>query len=94
MAAPLGNTYAAEGKRYKKALERALAHAEGSVDEGLFAVAKARVAKAIDGDGDAAKEIGDRLDGKVPQAIIGGNPDDPPIKASLTVEYVGAKNAS
>lgn len=48
------------------------------------------VAKAAEGgDLQAAKEIGDRLDGKVPQGIIGGDEDDPPVKVSR-VEIVAA----
>lgn len=38
------------------------------------------VAKAIDGDVQATKEILDRVDGKVPQPVSGGDPDDEPIK--------------
>jgi hypothetical protein len=69
MGGTVGNTNSADGKRYRKALERALAHAAGSVEDGLFAVAKARVAKAIDGDPDASREIADRFDGKPVQQI-------------------------
>ena len=69
MPAPEGNTNFLDGYRYRKAMERALAHAKGSVDDGLFAVAKARIAKAIEGDADAAREVGDRFDGKPAQAV-------------------------
>lgn len=31
------------------------------------------------GDVPSIKELADRLDGKVPQGLIGGDPDDPPI---------------
>ena len=64
MAGTIGNTNSADGQRYRKALERALAHEHGSVDDGLLAIAKSRVAKAVEGDSDAAREIGDRFDGK------------------------------
>jgi hypothetical protein len=37
------------------------------------------IKEARDGDVTALKEIGDRLDGKVPQALIGGDEDDAPI---------------
>ena len=53
------------------------AHEEGK--DKLRAVADALVTKAIAGDVQAIKEIADRLDGKVPQGVIGGDPDDPPI---------------
>ncbi len=39
----------------------------------LFGAAKA-------GDVPAIKEIGDRLDGKVPQALVGGDEDSQPIR--------------
>jgi len=32
------------------------------------------------GDVPALKEIGDRLDGKVPQALVGGDEDSQPIR--------------
>lgn len=35
------------------------------------------------GDVQAIREIADRLDGKVPQGVIGGDPDDPPIAAEF-----------
>jgi hypothetical protein len=34
------------------------------------------------GDVPALKEIGDRLDGKVPQAHVGGDPDSQPIRVT------------
>jgi len=51
------------------------AHDEGR--DRLRAVADALVTKAIQGDVPAIKEIADRLDGKVPQAIVGDNEHDP-----------------
>lgn len=40
------------------------------------------------GDVPALKEIGDRLDGKVPQAHVGGDESDQPIKHVHRVELV------
>lgn len=57
----------AEGKRGPKKLELA---------------ARALVNAAISGDVSAAKEMGDRLDGKVPQAHVGGDPDSQPIRVT------------
>ncbi len=51
------------------------AHAEGG--DKLRAVADALVKKAISGDVPAIKEIADRLDGKVPQAVVGDDESDP-----------------
>ena len=46
----------------------------------LDAIAIAFVTRAEEGDIPAIKEIGDRLDGKVAQAIVGGGEDDQPIR--------------
>jgi len=43
----------------------------------LRQVADALVAKAVSGDVQAIKEVADRLDGKVPQAVIGDDSEDP-----------------
>jgi hypothetical protein len=43
----------------------------------LREVADALVAKAISGDVPAIKEIAERLDGKVPQAVVGDDEGDP-----------------
>lgn len=51
------------------------AHDEGR--DKLRAVADALVDKAISGDVQAIKEIADRLDGKVPQALVGDDDSDP-----------------
>jgi hypothetical protein len=57
----------------------------------LEVVARAHVEKAIAGDVPAIKEIADRLDGKVPQALIGSDdPDDAPVQVAL-VELVAVK---
>jgi hypothetical protein len=85
--APLGNNNAGEGKRYRKALERALAHRKGSVEEGLLAVALARIDKAIEGDNDACREIGDRFDGKPVQAIAGADGEGP-VRVLAQVTFV------
>ena len=63
----------AEGKRGPKKLELA---------------ARALVNAAISGDVSAAKEMGDRLDGKVPQAHVGGDDDSQPVRHIHRVELV------
>lgn len=45
----------------------------------LRQVAQALIAKAQAGDVAAIREIADRLDGKVPQAIVGDD-DEPPVR--------------
>lgn len=41
----------------------------------------------------AGKEIADRLDGKVPQGLVGGDDDDPAIKTYTKIELVGVRPA-
>jgi hypothetical protein len=53
--------------------------AEGVALDRLIA---ALIAKAQEGDVPAIKEVFDRVDGKVAQAIIGGDEEDPEIKVS------------
>ncbi len=50
---------------------------EGSDKTKLRAVADALVDKAMSGDVQAIKEVADRIDGKVPQAVVGDDESDP-----------------
>lgn len=50
---------------------------EGGDKTKLRAVADALVDKAISGDVAAIKEVAERLDGKVPQAVVGDDEHDP-----------------
>lgn len=59
------------------------AHEEGGTR--LRAVADALVEKAISGDVPAIREIADRIDGKVPQGLIGGDEGDNPVVINVTV---------
>lgn len=83
MAAPVGNQNAKKAKRWQDALNKALARFEtddGKIKAGeaLDKIAEVLVIKALAGDKDAIAEIGNRLDGKVPQPIVGDD-DHPPI---------------
>jgi hypothetical protein len=85
MAAPVGNKNARKAKDWENALRRVLAqyeNAEAKIPKGeaLAKIAEQCVVQAIAGDKDARAEIANRLDGKVPQALIGGDEDDPAIK--------------
>lgn len=92
--APIGNQNAVKAKRWQKALERALARSSNKdTDAGLDSVADKVVAAAISGDTAAWKEIGDRMDGKSPQALEHSGPDGAPIETSntLSVTFVASE---
>jgi hypothetical protein len=71
-------------KPFRDALRMELA-AAGEDHKALRAVAQMLIVKAQEGDMQAIKELGDRIDGKVPQGLIGGEDDDPAIKVANTV---------
>ena len=48
----------------------------------------ALITKAQEGDVPAIREIFDRVDGKVPQAVIGGDEDEPAINLLHRIERV------
>ena len=70
MAAPEGNKNAVKNKPWADALSRALEiHKPSDQRVKLDALACSLVEKAMSGDTNALKEIGDRLDGKPKQQI-------------------------
>lgn len=88
MAAPAGNQNAVRAKKWRDAIMRALARKSGSVDAGLDAAADKLAALAIDeGDKWAMEEIGNRLDGKPAQAIVGDD-DHPPVKMEGCLKFI------
>jgi hypothetical protein len=64
-------------KTFANMLRVAIKQAHDENGDKLRAVAEALVTKALTGDVSAIKEIADRLDGKVPQALIGDDEHDP-----------------
>jgi len=91
MAAPKGNQNAAKGSQWRAALEYALDNYSGT-KKGLALrdIAKKLIEMALDGDMQAIKEIGDRLDGKPTQVIAGDQ--ERPLKTSIEVSFVGTKD--
>lgn len=75
-------------KSFANMLRIAINEATEDGGTNLRAVADALVTKAKTGDVQAIKEIADRLDGKVPQGVIGGDDDDPPIVTKVIREIV------
>lgn len=73
----------------KREIERRAAPgAEDKLASGLERIAKIVVDNAEMGERDAWQEIGNRLDGKVAQALIGGEEGDNPISVLQKVERV------
>ena len=51
--------------------------AMGADHKGLRAIARSLIKNAVSNDNSAIREIADRIDGKVPQAIVGDDEYDP-----------------
>jgi hypothetical protein len=91
--APKGNQNGAKGNQWKTAIQYALENYSG-VKKGLALreIAKTLIGKALEGDMNAIKEIGDRLDGK-PTQVIAGDPQQP-LRTAIEVSFVGTKDQS
>jgi hypothetical protein len=92
MGAPVGNQNAKKAKRWQDALLKALARYESDeqkvkAGEALDKIAERVVSLALLGDKDSWQEIGNRLDGKPAQVIIGDD-DEPPITVRGVIELV------
>lgn len=87
-----GNKNAAKAKAWEGAIKRAIARfAQGDLSAGLDTLASKLVNAASNGDQWALKEVGDRLDGKPAQAIVGGGEDSEPIRiAEILIRAVDA----
>lgn len=84
MGAPLGNTNAANTKKlWSAAIGRALAkRSKRDKVDALDELAEKLLQNCDQGDMAALKELGDRLDGKPAQAIVGANGGDLIIRFS------------
>lgn len=60
--------------------------AVGDDSKALRMIAAKLIEKAAEGDMQAIKELADRTDGKVAQAIVGGDEDDNPINIIQRIE--------
>lgn len=76
------------------ALKREAIGADGQPTKRLNKVAEAVVEAAIGGDMAAAKEIFDRIDGKVPQAIAGADDEAAPILIKIVDDWARDRAAA
>lgn len=83
MPAPLGNTNAAKGQRWREAIDRALAKRSRAAGiEELDRLAE-KFLDEVEAEGiQGYRELGDRMDGKASQSI------DATVDGSLTIEVV------
>lgn len=96
MAAPPGNQFAREGREFREALRRAMAHrADGDYRHTLLKIAGSLVDKALEGDLPAIREVADREDGKAAQAmILNGDDAGGPVRIGVDVSFVGKPPSS
>ena len=84
-------------KPFRDALMLAIKEAEAKENHhrALRRVAERLLDEAAQGNVQAIKEIADRLDGKVPQGVIGGDEDDPAVKvqAAVTMTIVDPRSS-
>jgi len=87
--APEGNHNAAKGKRWRDAIDRALAkRSRVDAKEALDELAEKLLAAAENGEGWALKEVGDRIEGKPAQSVTVSGDEDNPINTKWTIEIV------
>src|SRR3990167_9185231 len=70
-------------KIWREAIDRAIKRRESTDPLAMEKLADKLLAAVEAGDVPAIKEFGDRLDGKVPQGIIGGDDDDNPVQLAI-----------
>lgn len=88
MPAPKGNKNAAKAKLWTAAIERALGkRSRLDQKEALDELAEKLLAKCDEGDLQALKELGDRLEGK-PSQTIQGPGDNGEHELGITVAFV------
>jgi ribosomal protein L17 len=77
MAAPLGNKNAVKNRPWAEVINRALIQGDG---QRLRTIAEKLLTLAENGDIQALKEVGDRLDGKPAQQVQLSGDADAPLK--------------
>ncbi len=75
-----GNKNALKGTRWRNAIDKALENrCKSDGQKALVKIAEEMLKKAEEGDMTAIKELGDRMDGRAPQAITVGGDEDAPL---------------
>ena len=78
MAAAIGNEYAANARRWRSAIDKALENrCKSDGQQALIKIAERMLEAADAGESWAMKEIGDRLDGRPAQATVLEGGDKP-----------------
>ena len=92
--APPGNQNAAKGRIWGDAVRRAVARrANGDLHHGLDELADKLLDAVANGDLQALKEFGDRIEGKSAQTLaVGGSDELPPIAGVLIRAIDGTGN--
>ena len=75
-------------KLWQDAIIRAIKRREQDDPQALERLADRLLSKVEEGDVAAIREFGDRVDGKVAQALIGGDEDDAPIAIQAVVRKI------
>ena len=78
----------ADHKRPRIITQKLIARLKDADGADLDALISALITKAKEGDVPAIREVLDRVDGKVPQAVIGGDDDEPGISLIHRIERV------
>lgn len=78
----------ADHKKPRIITQKLIARLNDADGAALDRVIAALLAKAQEGDVPAIREVMDRVEGKVPQAMIGGDDEDPAIKFERIVRTI------
>lgn len=82
-----GNQLSKKFGMWRAALDRAITQEDG---KRLRAAAERLLDMAAEGDMQAIKELGDRIDGRPAQTVIHQGDEDSPVQAKLTIEFIRA----
>ncbi len=87
--APIGNTNAVKGKRWRNAIDTALEkRCKSDGQKALVALAEVMLAAAEKGESWALKEVGDRMDGRAAQSVTLSGDEDKPLVTKVVREII------